>query len=123
MAVTAERRLRPLALIMGRCPRCGRGSIFEPLFGPRRFQMHERCLVCGLQFEREPGYFTMSMYLSYFIGVFTVLPVALLLVLVFDASLVVTLVVAVAQTLLTSLLAFRYARIVWIHADHFLEPR
>ena len=123
MSVTPQRRLRPLALLSGRCPRCGRGVIFEPLLTTRLFDMHDVCPECGLEFEREPGYFTMSMYLSYFIGIFTVLPVALVLILVLDASLAVTLLVALVQTLLTSLFAFRYSRILWIHADQYLEPR
>ena len=116
-------KVRPAALLRGRCPRCGQAPIFEPLFSPRLLQMHEACAACGLEFEREPGYFTMSMYLSYFIGIFTVLPVALFLVLIIEASLALTLTVALTQTLLTALFAFRYSRVLWIHADEFLEPR
>jgi uncharacterized protein (DUF983 family) len=116
-------RIKPAALALGRCPRCGKGAIFEPLLSHDFLKMNDRCPVCGLVFEREPGYFTMSMYLSYFIGIFTVLPVALLLALVLHWSLAVTLMVALVQTLLTSFFAFRYSRILWIHADQALEPR
>ncbi|HEY7268194.1 MAG TPA: DUF983 domain-containing protein [Dehalococcoidia bacterium] len=121
--MTEAHRIRPIALVRGLCPRCGRGRIFEPLLSPRLLEMHSACPECGLEFEREPGYFTMSMYLSYFIGIFTVLPVALFLALIVHASLAVTLVVALAQTLLTALFAFRYSRILWIHVDQALEPR
>ncbi len=85
--------------------------------------MYRHCPVCGLDYEPEPGYFTMSMYLSYFIGVFAVLPVALALILMLDASLAVTLTVALVQTVLMAVFAFRYSRILWIHVDQALEPR
>ena len=31
--------------------------------------MHERCLVCDLKFDREPGYFLGAMYVSYGLGI------------------------------------------------------
>src|SRR5262245_19136056 len=46
--------------LRGRCPHCGRGRIFR-----RMFAMNARCPICGLQFEREPGYFLGAMYFSY----------------------------------------------------------
>jgi len=33
-----------------RCPRCGRSPLFTGWF-----TMHERCAVCGLVYERNPG--------------------------------------------------------------------
>ena len=43
-----------------RCPRCGARSLFRNLL-----TMHERCDVCQLRFEREPGYFLGAMYINY----------------------------------------------------------
>src|SRR5215467_4662373 len=43
------------------CPRCRLGKIFRKsvwLFPG----MYERCPVCGLKFDREPGYFLGAMY-------------------------------------------------------------
>src|SRR5689334_9094576 len=51
------------ALVRGRCPRCREGRVFHGLFA-----MNDPCPVCGLVFEREPGYFLGSMYFSYPIG-------------------------------------------------------
>ena len=71
------------AVLLGRCPRCHRGPIFKPLrrgFGA----MYEACPVRGLVFLRESGYFLGAMYLSYGLGVATVLPVAMVLAVVFD---------------------------------------
>src|SRR5689334_22701285 len=49
------------ALLARRCPRCGEGKVYCGLVS-----MNATCPVCGLRFEREPGYFVGSMYVSYF---------------------------------------------------------
>jgi uncharacterized protein (DUF983 family) len=116
-------RVRPAAAIRGRCPRCGEGAIFEPLLGRGALRMHPRCPVCGLDFEPEEGYFTGAMYVSYSLGILTVLPVAMLLILALGASLALTLTVALVQTLLTTLIMFRYSRIIWLHIDQVIQPR
>ena len=58
-----------------RCPRCLQGQVFATLF-----RMHEQCPVCGLRFEREPGYFTGAMYLSYGVAIIVTSPVWLTMV-------------------------------------------
>ena len=58
------------ALVKQRCPRCLQGPVFAGLF-----HMHAQCPVCGLSFEREPGYFTGALYLSYGLGILTTAPV------------------------------------------------
>jgi hypothetical protein len=85
--------------------------------------MRKVCPECGLDYEPEPGYFVGAMYVSYAFGVFTVLPVAMALVLFLDASLVVTLLVAVIQTLGSALLVYRSSRVIWLHIDQTLAPR
>ena len=57
------------------CPRCRQGQLFRlPVWrGP--IAMHDRCPVCGLKFEREPGYFVGAMYMSYAL---TLLPALLI---------------------------------------------
>jgi uncharacterized protein (DUF983 family) len=60
------------------CPRCRNGRIFRK--SAFRFPgMHERCPVCGLKFEREPGYFLGAMYIGYGLGLLTVCIFSLLL--------------------------------------------
>jgi heme/copper-type cytochrome/quinol oxidase subunit 4 len=85
--------------------------------------MVEVCPVCGLRFLREAGYFLGAMYVSYGLGVFTVLPVAIVLSAVFDWSVAAVLAVAFAQTLLSSPLFFRYSRSIWLHVDQAMDPR
>ena len=41
--------------------------------------MNERCSVCDLKFEREPGYFLGAMYVSYGLGLVIVMVFAALL--------------------------------------------
>lgn len=54
------------AMAKAKCPRCRKGDIFAnstyDLFGQR---MHENCSHCGLHYEREPGYWYVSMFVSY----------------------------------------------------------
>ena len=85
--------------------------------------MNRRCPVCALEFERESGYFLGAMYFSYTIGIILVLPVALVLALAVHLSLVVILFVALVQTLMTMVLAFRYSRILWLYLDQLIDPR
>ena len=60
------------------CPQCRMGeifggSVFRIYAWPK---MHERCPVCDLKFEREPGYFLGAMYISYGLGVVCVAVIA-----------------------------------------------
>jgi uncharacterized protein (DUF983 family) len=110
------------ALLLGRCPRCRKGRIFPPFWSPRLLAMNEACDFCGLRFEREAGYFLGAMYVSYGLGVFTVLPVSMLLVLVAGWDLVPVMVVMVLQTLISMPLFFRLSRVIWIHVDQAFIP-
>ena len=52
------RMVQALRRAMGlRCPRCGRSPLFTGLV-----RMVPRCPVCGLDFERETGYFIGAIY-------------------------------------------------------------
>jgi hypothetical protein len=80
------------------------------------------CHVCGLRFLREAGYFLGAMYVSYALGVFTVLPVATFLAVAVEWPLAVVLVVAVVQTLVSVPLFLRYSRVLWLHVDFAFDP-
>jgi uncharacterized protein (DUF983 family) len=111
------------ALIAGRCPRCHEGPIFHPFLSRGVLRMYPRCPVCGLDFEPEPGYFLGAMYVSYAIGILTVLPVALALVFLLGVPLALTLVIAGLQCLLMMAFMFRASRIFWLHLDQAVWPR
>jgi uncharacterized protein (DUF983 family) len=65
---------RLAAIVQQRCPRCLQGQGFATLF-----QMRTQCPICGLPFEREPGYFTGAMFLSYGMTIIATAPVWLMM--------------------------------------------
>ncbi|MCL4869331.1 MAG: DUF983 domain-containing protein [Anaerolineae bacterium] len=108
--------MRVKALLRLRCPHCLEGEIF-----PRLLTMHENCPVCGIQYEREEGYFMMSIFIGYVLGGAAALPTILLL-LWLQAGLWVHIVVVSLVLLLCSPFIFRYARAIWLHIDELIDP-
>jgi uncharacterized protein (DUF983 family) len=101
-----------------RCPRCCLGDVFQG-----RLAMNRSCPVCGLKFEREPGYFLGALYVSYpisgvILGVFMLLVHALL------PDLRLELVLLIAALLYIPLMpaVFRYSRVIWIYFDRWASP-
>lgn len=82
--------------------------------------MRERCRVCGLQFEREPGYFYGAMYLSYGFAFLSSAYWIVLLVMGVNPWLVVLL--PTVQIILQIPLTFRYSRVAWLALDHAFDP-
>jgi uncharacterized protein (DUF983 family) len=99
------------------CPGCFEGRVFQS-----RLTMYERCPVCDLKFEREPGYFVGAMYVSYAMS----LPsgVALLFAVWYGTGW------SFSLSLLTTMLIylpfvpviFRYSRVIWLHLDRSFDP-
>jgi uncharacterized protein (DUF983 family) len=58
------------AVIRCKCPRCRKGAIFSgPIYTFKGQVTNEYCPECHLRFEREPGYFYVSMFISYAMNV------------------------------------------------------
>jgi hypothetical protein len=60
------------AIIHCKCPRCRKGDIFSGNMYSFSFKgqiTNEYCPYCNLRFEREPGFFYVSMFLSYAMNV------------------------------------------------------
>jgi uncharacterized protein (DUF983 family) len=59
------------SFVGGKCPQCREGKIFRhPVYDLKRFrQSHDRCPVCNVKFESEPGFFWGAMYFSYALNV------------------------------------------------------
>jgi len=56
--------------VNAKCPRCRVGKVFTgPTYGFKIQKMNEFCPHCNLKFEREPGYFYVSMFVSYAMNV------------------------------------------------------
>jgi uncharacterized protein (DUF983 family) len=105
------------AVVTQRCPRCLEGPVFATLF-----RMHAQCPACGLLFEREPGYFTGAMYLSYGLAILATAPVWLAMGW-FGRSLGEVLLAVGPLLLVASPWLFRYARVLWLHLDQAFDPR
>lgn len=58
------------AAVKAKCPRCRRGDMFaNKMYGFHTQRMYDNCPHCNLKFEREPGYFYVSMFVSYALNV------------------------------------------------------
>jgi len=100
-----------------RCPRCGRGALFEGWFS-----MRPKCSVCELDLTREPGFYLGSIYVNYGLT-------ALFVTFVYPACMLFT--NLPDKAVLGGLLAFcvvfpvwffRYARSIWLGFDQVVDP-
>ncbi|MGA9543437.1 MAG: DUF983 domain-containing protein [Candidatus Sulfotelmatobacter sp.] len=109
-------------ILRQRCPRCRTGSIFRYSIFRGFPKMHDRCPVCDLKFDREPGYFLGAMYVSYGLGVVIVALIAALLWsttgwwITKDTIWAVVLFLPLAPTITL------FARVLWIYLDQTVDP-
>jgi uncharacterized protein (DUF983 family) len=106
------------AVLRRRCPRCRRGDIFRS-----GTVMNGTCPACGLQFEREPGYFVGAMYFSYLLSVIFLAGMFFSLRWLVPAwSSQWAALVAVVLFLPFIGMTFRYSRTLWIYYDRWAWP-
>jgi uncharacterized protein (DUF983 family) len=97
------------------CPRCSEGKVYAGLL-----KMNETCPKCSLKFEREQGYFTGAMAISYTIGFFAILPPLLLLLIMDAPAWMIVVLPGIELTILAPFTA-RWARLAWLYIDHKVE--
>lgn len=85
--------------------------------------MNPACPECGLPFLREAGYFLGAMYVSYGLGVLTILPTGVLLAVVLEWPLAVVIPLVIIQAILLMPFFLRFSRIIWLHVDQRFDPR
>jgi hypothetical protein len=84
--------------------------------------MLRNCPQCGLVYEREPGYFTGAMYVSYAMAVPVVALLCLLVSLLRPQWSFEGILTAAAILFLPFVpVIFRYSRIIWIHLDRAID--
>lgn len=98
-----------------RCPRCGRTPLFRGWFA-----MHERCAMCGLQYEREQGYFVGAIYVNYAVTAVVCLGTPIVLDALIGLSLAAQLAIAMSLAALVPVGFFRYSRSLWLAIDTFV---
>lgn len=61
------------SIFNGKCPRCHKGDFYDGLF----FKANplKECSHCKLKYEKEPGFFQGSYYVTYALGVATIVTV------------------------------------------------
>ena len=110
------------SILRQRCPRCRAGTIFRYSIFRGFPKMHDRCPVCDLKFDREPGYFLGAMYVSYALGIVIVALFAALLWwltgwwITKDTIWAVVLFLPLAPTITL------FARVLWIYLDQAIDP-
>lgn len=85
-------------------------------------KMHETCPVCGIEYEREHGFFMMSIFIGYVLGFIAAVPFLIILFLLNAPIYAYFLVSAIILFPLAPLI-FRYSRVIWLHLDELMDPR
>ena len=110
--------MRLKAILQLRCPHCRQGAVFR-----KPFVMYRTCPQCGIVYERERGYFMMSVFVGYVMSFFVVIPVLVGLYLTVRPSLNGYIIGALIALVLAIPLIFHYARVIWMHLDEWMDPR
>ena len=84
--------------------------------------MHERCLECGLRFEREGGYFLGAMYFSYALGTAAISLLALIVWAITSWELPKDVAVGFLLFLPAVPLVTFFSRVLWIYFDQSIDP-
>jgi len=84
--------------------------------------MLERCSVCDLKFDREPGYFLGAMYISYGLGMVIVASLAALLWFLTGWWITKDTIWAVVLFLPLAPTITLFARVLWIYLDQTIDP-
>lgn len=85
--------------------------------------MNEDCPHCGIHFEREDGYFMMSVFVGYVMSFVIGAAVVVALYFTVRPSIWGYLIGATVALVLLSPLIFHYARVIWMYIDQLLDPR
>ena len=109
--------MRLAAVVKLHCPHCLKGRVFTGLLA-----MNEHCPNCGIEYEREHGFFMMSIFFGYVLGFLAAVPIFLILYLL-HAPLYAYLIGITLTLVILSPLIFRYARVLWMHMDELMDPR
>jgi uncharacterized protein (DUF983 family) len=105
------------AILRLRCPRCLEGRLWRGFL-----TMYAACPKCGLTFEREPGYFTGAMVVSYALAVPVLGAMVIGLMVIGGLDAVPALLIGDTVYLALVPFIFRYSRVVWLHFDWMVDP-
>jgi uncharacterized protein (DUF983 family) len=98
------------------------GGIFHSSIFRGFPKMCERCSICDLKFDREPGYFLGAMYLSFGLGVLLMAPIAVMLWRLTDWRITKVILWATVLFLPFAPTIALFARVLWIYLDQSVDP-
>jgi uncharacterized protein (DUF983 family) len=105
-------------VVRQRCPQCRRGIVYR-----NGNLMNNLCPVCGLEFNREEGYYTGALFFGYVLASPTILLFFFLFCFAFpDMDLVWAAVLAIVAFLPTVSLILRLSHVIWIGVDRAMRP-
>lgn len=107
------------ALLKAKCARCRKGDMFKS--GILNQKMHERCTTCDLYFERHPGYFYVSMFVSYALAVAEIVTLSLATFIISGGSenVYLYLLIILSAVVILSPFNYKFSRVLQMH---FLDP-
>lgn len=112
-------RLKRLTAILKlKCPHCLQGQVYSKIW-----KMHETCPQCGVLYERESGYFMVSVFIGYVLGAVIAMPVLIALYFTIQPDVTGYVLAATGTIVLATPLIFHYARVIWMHIDELLDAR
>jgi uncharacterized protein (DUF983 family) len=110
-----------------RCPECGIARVFRPWKECHSLrdwsEPLEGCPICGYKYEREPGYFLLSMFaLNY--GVTGAFGVATMFLIdgYFHPPVWQTIAMVAPVLIVMSLLLIRHSKSLFLAMDHYFDP-
>ena len=111
-----------------RCPECGHSRIFKPWRQTRSlddwFHTLHGCEICNYAYEREQGYFLLSIWaLNYGLIAGMAVVVMFTLEALFSPPLWVQLVFVIAPMPIFSFLFARHSKALFLALDHFCDPQ
>jgi uncharacterized protein (DUF983 family) len=104
------------------CPRCRIGRIFRSSIFRGFPAMRETCLVCGLKFEREEGYFVGAMMIDYGLGLAITAAIGVVVWCLTRWPVDKVAIVAFFIFLPIIPTLTRFGRVLWIYLDQAIEP-
>jgi uncharacterized protein (DUF983 family) len=110
------------SIIFQKCPRCHEGALWKysfwravPELLKGKYHMYDRCNICQLKYEQEPGFWWGAMYISYALSSIALLGTAFVCKFLLHLSLAKTMLMVLLIALLGFLYNARIARVIYIN--------
>jgi uncharacterized protein (DUF983 family) len=110
-------QIKVAGILRLRCPNCGKAKVFHRTRFPfNRPQMKDVCENCGYRFDREPGFYTGAVWLSYGLAVAEgIIAFFLARQLIYGLSYTNAILITVAVIMLLAMWNYRLSRVIWLN--------